>query len=326
MNDSGSARPPLALVEDYLQKKVAGVLAIDGAPTGYLVIDPMRGRLGLRFPATRPTPDLTTYQNVEVEELDEHGTVWQQVSVVLGTNPAEGYSILMGMLDRVQQGGQPFAQAIEEVLASLQAILAERRGLSEEAQAGLFGELTMLKALIHTRGPAAAVGGWRGPLGEEHDFGIGLDDLEVKCTLAERRHHWISTPTQLLATEGRALYLLSVQLTAAASDAGSSLPELVAAVRGVAESARVHLDDRLTLANYRDYDADLYGTRYSLRTTPAFYHVHGNFPAITPAGIQHAVPEANRILELRYRIDLTGWPQAATPKGFGTISFTPGPP
>ena len=56
-------------------------------------------------------------------------------------------------------------------------------------------------------------------------------DLEVKTTTGERREHWISTTTQLVPTGDRPLYLLSIQLTAAALDAGHTLPSLIASAR-----------------------------------------------------------------------------------------------
>ena len=73
---------------------------------------------------------------------------------------------------------------------------------------------------------------WRGPIGEEHDFGMSAPDVEVKTTLGERREHWISTATQLVPTGDRPLYLLSIQLTSAALDSGQhpSRPGLIGPV------------------------------------------------------------------------------------------------
>ncbi len=39
---------------------------------------------------------------------------------------------------------------------------------------------------------------------------------------------------------------------------------------------------------------------------PAFYEVSGDFPAITRTRLDSAVESAERITDLKYRIDLTG--------------------
>jgi hypothetical protein len=152
---------------------------------------------------------------------------------------------------------------------------------------------------------------WRGPFGEEHDFGTDVD-LEVKTTLSERREHWISTTTQLMPTGDRSLYLVSIQLTAAALDVGWTLPALVEFARGRLGSEATRLDNVLKGLGYRDRDADLYRSRWALRTMPAFYEIDATFPAVTQERLDSCIPTAERIKELRYRVDLTNM-VSATP-------------
>jgi hypothetical protein len=59
------------------------------------------------------------------------------------------------------------------------------RGLSPEAELGLFGEMTVLGKLVDAGvSPAVAVQGWLGPVGGVQDFSIGVGAIEVKSTLS----------------------------------------------------------------------------------------------------------------------------------------------
>jgi hypothetical protein len=306
---------PVGLIEDYLVSGLDGVIGVAGSPAGRLVIDPHHGTLAVQFQAGDRAPDVVEFENLSFDVItDERGT-WHQVAVRLDDNLDEVYALLCAVLDRVQLAGEAFAEAMEEALDSLTGILAVRHALTREKQVGLFGELWVLLALAERIGCGDAVSAWRGPLGEEHDFGLAALDLEVKTTLSERRAHWISTITQLVPTGDRPLYLLSVQLTGAAVNAGYTLPNLVALAR---EKLAVHVgrfDAALAHLAYRDRDSDLYHSRWTLRTTPTFYEVDSRFPAVTEERLDAVVPSAERITDLRYRLDLTGL--APSPSPFG---------
>jgi hypothetical protein len=112
--------------------------------------------------------------------------------------------------------------------------------------------------------------------------------------------------------------LVSVQLTAAAVDAGATLPQLVEMVRARFADNGPRLNEIVTRLGYRDQDADLYRARWTLRTTPAFFEVTPDFPALTQDRLNSLVPSPERVLDVRYRIDLTGMPPSAFP-----ISFPP---
>lgn len=302
-----SRHVPVGVVEDYLVQGLDGVLGVDGSPAGRLLIGPHHQTLAVQFPPGLRGPNVVEFENLSFDVItDEHGT-WHQLAVQLDDNLDEVYALLCAILDRVQLSGQSFAEAIEESLDSLTGILAVRHSLTREKQVGLFGELWTLLALAEAGGGGgAAMDSWRGPLGEEHDFGMSDADLEVKSTTGERREHWISTTTQLVPTGDRQLYLLSIQLTAAAVDAGHTLPSLVASARSKLTTHVVRLDAVLARLGYRDRDADLYHSRWTLRTPPAFYQVGLQFPAVTQERLEAVVPSAERITDLRYRVDLTG--------------------
>jgi hypothetical protein len=306
MSEAAGRHTSIAVIEGYLGRGIEGVLGVTGDPPGRIVIDPHRATLAVRVPADGHTPDVVAFENLAINVIEDGGMMWHEMSVQLDDNAGDVYPVLCAVLDRVQLSGETFEHAVYQVLHSLTEILATRGGLSLEQQVGLFGELLTLLAVVDELGPETAISTWRGPASEEHDFGLPNCDLEIKTTLAEKRAHWISHLTQLVPTGGRPLYLASIQLTTAAVGAGWSLPSLVRQARNVAGIPVEALNTFLGKARFRDVDSDLYSTHWALRSSPAFFRVTSRFPAITPASLQASVPEFHRIVEVRYRVDLSG--------------------
>jgi hypothetical protein len=310
-NNELARHAEVGAIEKYFTNRIDGVLSIQGSPPARLVMSPSSSELAIRVVASSHAPDVSSFTNISMDYLEDEGAAWHQLSVRVDDNLAEVYATLCAIVDRVQVSGAQFKVAVEEVLDSLADILARRRGLSEDQQLGLAGELLCVLAIGSESGFDVALDSWTGPLGEEHDFGLSGVDVEVKVTLSEKRHHWISSLSQLVPTPGRALLLLSIQLTLAGAGRGWSLPDLV---KLVDEANGVHLaevDARLERLGFRRIDADLYGSRWTMRTSPAFFQVDDEFPVISQDSLEHAVPSSNRVLDVRYRIDLTGIPIAA---------------
>jgi hypothetical protein len=294
--DSAVRHVPADVIEAYDEHGVSGTLVIDGTPNARIQIAPQYHRLSLlvRVDANVPGPDLRDRANLAYDLQEEAGVMWHRLDVTFDDNLTEVYTVLCTIADRVQLAGETFTDAVEAVLAGLGDILAGRGGLSHAEQVGLFGELVVLLSLAAQRTPTDAVGAWRGPDREEHDFGLQRVDVEVKTTLSEQRHHWIGSLTQLLPTPGRDLYLLSLQITAAGLGPGATLTELVAAVRSLPGIPIGHVDKRLESVGWRPRHADLYRARWTLRTGAAFYLVDEEFPALTPARVAAAVPSPQR--------------------------------
>ena len=308
MNETSGRHVELDVVQNYFQEKLDGVLTVEGDPPARLVIAASHDELAIRVPATESVPDVTPFSNIRLDLIDDEQATWHQLSVRVDGNLAEVYATLRGVLDRLQVSKVPLSAAVESALDSLEEILAKRRGLSEDQQLGLAGELLTFVALADAEGVDSALEAWMGPLGEEHDFALSTGDVEVKVTLGERRQHWISSLTQLIPTPGRKLYLLSIQLTPAGGGAGWSLPVLADRARRLngAQASAVQL--RLDGMGYRTNDADLYVSRWTLRSAPEFYLVDDQFPVITQDALLQVVPSTNRIVDVRYRIDLSGLP------------------
>ncbi len=304
-----------AVLHEYFDKQIAGVLGVPGAPPVSVGVDPQAERLIVTFSSDGPVPDVGGFANLEAHGSSDDTGPTIVLAVHLDENLDEVYAFLCSLIDRVQLDGAPVAAAVEQGLKSLAGILALKPFLSREKQVGLFGELLALLGLIEAFGETDAVASWRGPLTEEHDFGLPQFDLEVKSTLAERREHWISSLTQLVPSLNRDLMLLSIQLTSAAVGQGISLPALVQQLRArLSGDASHRFAQVLRRLGYRDEDAPLYGSRWAMRSAPTFFDVTPDFPAITPDTLSATLTAPSLVTDVRYRVSLGDWP--ASPERF----------
>lgn len=299
---------PPSVLETYAAEGVSGVFPAEGTPAGRIQISPRQHVITLLVEATEnvPGPDVQSLANLEYALEDQAGIVWHRLDVAYEDNLGEVYPVLCTILDRVQLKGESFTDAVMSVLTGLGEILAGRGGLSRDQQVGLFGELLVLLSLGAHLGSEEAVKAWRGPDREEHDFGLADSDLEVKTTTFEERSHWINSVAQLYPSPGRALRLLSIQVTTAGAEPGMSLAEIVQTARTRPGMPTVELNHTLEAAGYYDRHADLYQSRWRLRSMPKFYLIDDKFPALTNELLFANVPQAERITDIRYRIHLEG--------------------
>jgi hypothetical protein len=309
--DPLSRFPAAGVVLAYIEKAIDGELAVPGTPPARIVINGTNHRLGLRVPGNGPLPTIPPLENIAIADVFENDQRWFDLSVQVGSDPTDVYAILCGVLDRIQLEHQTFAQAVPGVLASLRHLLATGERLTRDQQVGLVGELLVLAAAMDWVGVRAAIGAWRGQNREEHDFGFSDTDVEVKTTTSETRRHVISGAGQLMPTGGRALYLLSLQLTAAGAQSGLTLESVVRRIRATAPSELAVVNRAFETAGYRDEDAAFYRTAWVLRTPPRFFLVGDAFPAITPPRLSAVVPKAELIDDIRYRVNLEGVPPSA---------------
>ncbi|TWD73153.1 putative PD-(D/E)XK family protein DUF4420 [Kribbella amoyensis] len=299
---------PLELIEAYMRQGVKGTLPVDGAPAARFKVSPGHRRLSLlvQMSTDEPGPDLLTRANLTYSPFHESGSTWHCLDVVVDDNLSEVYPVLCTIVDKIQLGGDSFATAVHSVLSGLSDILAGRKGLSLEEQIGLFGELMVLLSLARYLSPVEAVTAWRGPRGEEHDFGLRHVDLEVKSTMAERRRHWITSMTQLAPTGDRQLQLVSLQITPSGLGPGMSLAGLVDTACSLPSVPAGEVARVLDQAGWRDWHRGAYRERWRLRSEVAFYVVDEQFPALTPPRVAAAMPGLERLTDIHYRIDVGG--------------------
>lgn len=301
----------------YLASGLATHHPVSRAPWCELVVDAPRKVLVLTTPATDSMPDVAAYDRIRFDITDKLGddaATMFELSVDVDGAAYEGYSLLMSVVDQLEHGAS-FRTAVAVSLATYRDLLSRARGLSDEQQTGLFGELGVLLHLFDTVGEEPALRAWLGPENEEHDFVTADVDLEVKTTLGERRVHMIGSASQLATTGDRPLYLISLQVTKAGDAAdGETLPQRVARVRTRLGRQAYLVDDHLRRLGWDDDRAlSLYRRRYLARTTPRAYLVDDAFPAIDHQDIARIVPQPELVLALAYRIDLTSLRWADAP-------------
>jgi hypothetical protein len=293
---------------DYLNAGVPIEHPIPGEPRLLLFIDPHRIRIGLRGPAgPRETPITVDLQHVNVRAVHHHGHRMIEIEVSDADLFAEAYPILCAIADRVQLDHQPITTALSGTLRRLGHLLRRQDSLTRDAEVGLIGELCLLTGLLHALGPAAALDSWRGGDAEEHDFGLPLQDVEVKTTTSETRTHWIGSLQQLEPTNHRPLWLVSCQITTAGVE-GRTLPGLIDRVRGLlaAGAEQEHFTDRLHASGWRDHHNETCRQRWRLRTPPAAFAVTDTFPRLSTGLLQHTGVDLIHIADVRYRLDLAG--------------------
>ena len=162
-----------------------------------------------------------------------------------------------------------------------------------------------------------AVAAWRGPNGDEHDFDLGSEDLEVKSTTSEKRVHWISSLSQLNPTPGRRLWLLSIQLTTGLGEA-MTIAELIGKLRSrLAGTDQDVFEQKLYAAGWRDRYGPKTRRRFRLRSTPLLLPVKADFPALTQDRVAATGMPLSRLREIAYSIDVAGLAEESCPPAAG---------
>ena len=179
--------------------------------------------------------------------------------------------------------------------------------LSRERQIGLVGELMVLTRLTEIHGPVA-VNSWIGPIREPHDFRAAHTEFEVKTTMGVHRVHRINGDAQLLPSNGRELYLVSIVLAPAGGGAGLTLSDQVDDLFSQFGRDTAHgrtFREGLKDAGYFEEDRQHYTFRYTQRRSFAFVPVSDGFPALTLDAIGRALGEsAHRIEFVSYDVNV----------------------
>lgn len=176
--------------------------------------------------------------------------------------------------------------------------------LSDEAAAGLFGELTVLERLL-AHDPSSHRS-WRGPLKASHDFVGSLRDIEVKTTTQpETRIIAVHGLEQLDVVSDRSLLLAWFRLQdSSLPGSGSSLLDLTRAVLALAddEPAVIAL---LGEAGYVPGAVAANDRRRYEIADERWYDVDTQFPRLT-RGVLDAGGVPETVTSVNYSIDLTG--------------------
>lgn len=155
--------------------------------------------------------------------------------------------------------------------------------LSAEEQKGLIGELAILRLLMETLGPIAALSGWSGPSGAPKDFELTAGCIEVKARRgASQPFVKISNEFQLADVPDRRVWLAVLAVDRVQPPHGNTLTDhvidITRSIQGSDPSALLSFDMRLADAGY-DPQHDYTAWRWII-SEPEFFVVADEFPRI----------------------------------------------
>lgn len=267
-----------------------------------------------RVPVAEKLPE---GRGFEVSRADPHGDgmTWIALSRRESGSPelfAEMVGDVAGAMDAVAGAGEErLLRTLLTRVRSWQEFM--RKGvqvLSPEAEIGLVGELSFLRAVVGSGVPAAlAIEAWVGPLEGIQDFELGTGAVEVKATLSSQGFPAkIGSLEQLDDTLRKPLFVAGMRFSQ--RESGSNLPGFAEAVReslaGDGEALRI-FTDRLLSAGFHEMHADRYPRRFVLDRT-RIVEVGEGFPRMVPgtvpAGIRRAIYEIDLDRALGPEVDL----------------------
>jgi len=297
-----------AIKKDYIDLGLPHRLVLRSTPGLHVFTDAAGARIGARFEVANETPHSvpSKLQQITVQDVMADGKRWLEVAA---SSPAlfESFYRLIEQISAAVLLGEPAQAALDSAVGAWDTLVQQISLLSEERQAGLFGELLFLERLL-LNGTVNAIDAWVGPNRQPHDFRIGSNEFEVKTTGGQARVHTINGLTQLQASTACSLYLISIQLTDGGAG-GILLPELVHQLRQVVSASDLlEFNRRLKAAGYEDSHAAHYPRRRRLRSKMAMIAVLDGTPRLTAQALALLPAEfaTSRISDLTYRADFTG--------------------
>lgn len=203
------------------------------------------------------------------------------------------------LLRQEAYGGAPVSHAAS-ALGEWRALFAGAgRQLTLQQLAGLFGELSILAALLRHNSHAARY--WVGPDGNRHDFVWPARALEAKTTIAsEGRKVRVHGLDQLEAPAESELFVVFQRLETAPSG-GTTISELVERVCSMGEAAVIL--GRLELVGYRPQDAERYAHVTFNIVEELWFRVDSTLPRLVADSFVGGAPPRG-IDEIHYTLDL----------------------
>jgi hypothetical protein len=274
--------------------------------------DGVTNRIGLLLESpcdTTVPPELSRLTFITTRTLDQDGLCFIEVAASTNALQRHFYHFSIAVAERVIADKRSAVEAIALELQSFANLLEETALLGFERQIGLLGELVFLERLARKVG-VDALDAWLGPMGEPHDFRVGVHEFEVKTTVSPHRVHTIQGTEQLVASEGCALYLVSVMLGPSGAGDGFSLAEKVAqlSIQFAATDVRLkQFTTCLEASGFRTEESSHYTRRFAMRRPTGLVPVNDAFPAITRVTIQNVLgSRAPRIDYLQYDVNVEG--------------------
>ena len=301
-----------AFKRDYIETSVPQLFVVRQVPAVALFIDQGAERIGARFEQTgsRAEGQVLPFAEIHVDEIvseDRRYTeIWTDARHLFGNF----YRLVSEIVAAVVEDGMDPDGALAEAVERWKTLISRPSLMSEEAQAGLFGELWLLERLIAVHG-VDALDAWVGPLRQPHDFRLGTVELEVKTTSGAKRVHTINGLGQLEPSVDCTLYLLSLKL-ANAGASGRTLSEAIAEIEASLASSHAALSRfrvGLGAVGYDPADASLYARRRRLRDAAVLIPVSDGVPRLTVDALAQIDSRfaVGRVSQVSYAIDVDGF-------------------
>ena len=210
------------------------------------------------------------------------------------------------VLVRITSAPDRALAVLRRALDEWRALLSgARRALGPAEQAGLFGELLVLKDLV-VQDPGAVVY-WTGHTGTSQDFHRGKVAVEVKTTTSpEGRQVRIHGVEQLGADDSVRLLLVWMRVSTAG---GRSLPDLIDEITALVDDppgVMAALHD----IGYVATDREVYSRRAFELVEQAVYEVRVGFPRIIASGLSGDAALAG-LDNIHYDLDLNSPPASS---------------
>ncbi|PQZ77370.1 MULTISPECIES: PD-(D/E)XK motif protein [unclassified Brevundimonas] len=296
------------LRRDYLDPGLPHRLLVRASPGILVFTDEAAARLGARFEleANAPAAPPSALEQIGVADVTADGRRWLEISTGSPRLYESFYRLIGQVSGSVLADIAPHA-ALARAVELWDTLVAQTAILSEERQAGLFGELLLLERLLQAD-VTQAVSAWVGPDRQAHDFRLGSVEFEVKTTSSAKRVHTINGAGQLSPSVGCSLFLVSTQI-ADAGTGGRTLPALVDDLRGLVPSGDLQaFEAKLEMSAYAERHRAHYARRRRLRSPVVLIPVVDGVPRLTPCALAALPPgfASERIAAVSYDIDVTG--------------------
>jgi hypothetical protein len=174
-----------------------------------------------------------------------------------------------------------------------------RGGLSQAEAQGLWGELWILRQVLHPTLGDEAVDAWTGQDRDAKDFRWRDVSVEVKTTRADAPHLVRINGEHQLEDDGEVLVLAVLDVDSHQQGGGETLNDAVRDSRALMAGARLQtLDEKLVDYGYFDADRDLYESRrYVLRRT-LWHKVDPGFPRLVSGDLPEGVGRVTYLLSI----------------------------
>lgn len=315
-------------VEEMLAAGQPAVVRLSGQSTprvDYLITSDGEVSLHVEL-ASRQRVPRSPLPLIRIDEVRDDGRRMARIRLTQQHLLRDFHDLINAIAHRVIGQGRSPEQAFLETVRAWGALLETPRLLSPNKRIGIFGELLVLRSIAEHCGWEDAIASWKGPEGEEHDFGLQNFDAEVKTTASERHVHRIHGLGQLTPTGSRPLWVVSLQVTRGGAH-GKTLTDLTGDVRAeIAERApraSRTFESRLAAAGWFPEPGD--DERWAVRNEPLVLPADGRLPRLDEPLLSSLPREVQvRVNNIAYDLDLTGLrPVASTPSALDNIRLTP---